>query len=222
VQSSRTYFISYPTAPPGFKTEWIDISIALSAIDQQQAAICRLPVELLPDILQRLELREMFALSSSCKLLYGRILNRATFKCGIRQAMTSPDGALRWIYPLVAFRKEWNIACDAMETWLSHPKQQDAVAVDIPAISHSDLYPDNTSRMLPLFNPRFPMLAFLRAYYSSEQMRARRRRWDIIKQFDVLWTDYRRDGWEGDVFVPPGTAWNIDDGLLRCSHPPID
>ena len=57
-------------------------------------------------------------------------------------------------------------------------------------------------RPLPLFDPTFPLLAFLKAYIGSDAMLSRRRRWRIIKQFDVLFTNYRRDGWERDDFVP--------------------
>ena len=77
----------------------------------------------------------------------------------------------------------------------------------------------DTPDTMPFFQDDFPLLAFLRAYIQTDHARARRRRWDIIKQFDVLWTDYRRDGWEKEDFVPEGTVWTESYGELTCSHP---
>ncbi|KAH9896786.1 hypothetical protein C8Q73DRAFT_789105 [Cubamyces lactineus] len=72
---------------------------------------------------------------------------------------------------------------------------------------------------LLLLDPAFPLLTFLRAYCGSESMRARQRRWERIKQFDVLFTNYRRDGWERDDFCLPGTTWVPDGQTLRCQCP---
>ncbi|GJE91710.1 F-box protein [Phanerochaete sordida] len=70
---------------------------------------------------------------------------------------------------------------------------------------------------LPLFDPAFPIVDFLRAYRTSASMHSRRRRWTLIKQWDALFANYRRDGWERDEFTPPGTNWAIcDDGRMRC------
>ncbi|KAI0659107.1 hypothetical protein C8Q70DRAFT_150960 [Cubamyces menziesii] len=69
---------------------------------------------------------------------------------------------------------------------------------------------------LLLLDPAFPLLIFLRAYCGSGSMRARQRRWELVKQFDVLFTNYRRDGWERDDFGPAGTIWASDGQTLRC------
>lgn len=237
-----------------------------------------LPLELLPDILQHLELKTMFALGASCKLLYGRVFDRSTLTWGIRRSLTNADGPMRWMYPLASFRREWDFAWNAMWTWMPKEPQRLPVILTFKDMKFSgqdsddDYVPDDgwadiddTSdfededdtdesdaesdgpdegfqsgvihdvplpaapeppdpdtlplKPLPLFEPDFPLLAFLRAWYLSDNMRARRRRWNIIKQFDILWTNYRRDGWERDEFVPPGTVWTEVDGHLTCSHP---
>ena len=72
------------------------------------------------------------------------------------------------------------------------------------------LSPDPTTLPLPplpAFDPAFPLLAFLRTYRNSDSMWARRRRWRLIKQWDVLFASYRKDGWERDEFCLRGTTW---------------
>lgn len=69
---------------------------------------------------------------------------------------------------------------------------------------------------LPLFDPAFPLESFLRACARYESMRARRRRWELIKQWDTLFTSYRRDGWERDNFCLPGTTWAVRGGAYQC------
>lgn len=70
---------------------------------------------------------------------------------------------------------------------------------------------------LPLFEPAFPLAAFLATFRTSASMRARRRRWGLVKQWDALFAAYRRDGWERDVFAPSGTVWAVGkDGVLGC------
>ena len=207
---------------------WFDISVAKSAIAQHHAKIVELPVELFPHILQYLELKEMFAVALACKGLYSRVMERSTLTWSIRRAMTNPDGALRWMYPVRSWWREWDMAYEAMLTWVSAARSvHETTAIDVegsdgvvgtqaaqPSVDRDATQP----KRLPLFDHDFPLLPFLRVYYWSDAMRSRRRRWRIIKQFDTLWTDYRRDGWERDVFVPPGTTWTEVNGDLTCSH----
>lgn len=233
----------------------------------------------------------MFSLALTCKCLYIQIMDRTTLSWGIRLAVTGPDGAMRWMYPIRSFSQEWRIAYEALMSWSRIPRAPESISVwkalfndaDDSDASDSDYVPDDDgddddgdgdgsseysdadpedrygipddedSRScaitvseadseiarprdrtvpipfsdipdselpdtLPLLDPDFPLLAFLRRYYGSEQARSRRRRWNIIKQFDVLWTNYRRDGWERDDFVPAGTTWVEQDGQLVCSH----
>lgn len=53
-----------------------------------------------------------------------------------------------------------------------------------------------------ILHPVFPLYAFVRACHLSDSMRARRRRWELIRQFDGLWAAYRTHGWERDDFIP--------------------
>ena len=84
-------------------------------------------------------------------------------------------------------------------------------------IMHGPTTDFNSLPPLPLFDPTFPLAAFLAAFRTSASMRARRRRWGLVKQWDRLFAAYRRDGWERDVFTPPETTWAQSDyGLLQC------
>ena len=91
----------------------------------------------------------------------------------------------------------------------------DIADVPVPPLSE---FADDPLPPLPLFDAEFPLLPFLRAYPRSDSMRSRRRRWEIIKQFDVLFANYRRHGWErGDDFLSKDILWALDDnGTRHC------
>ena len=87
---------------------------------------------------------------------------------------------------------------------------------NLNTVIHSQKYIKPPPKPIVLFDPNFPLLPFIRACYMSDHMKARRRRWSIIKQFDVLWTNYRRDGWERNEFTGEDVAWGMVNGRYTC------
>ncbi|GJE96633.1 hypothetical protein PsYK624_128330 [Phanerochaete sordida] len=190
--------------------EQAPLSISSGPVPQPRASICMLPSELFPELLQHCQPEDIFALAATCKALHAQVLDGGTLACTLRHATTNASRPLRWTLPVPSLREEWSAACEAMQTWL--PADAPAPPFDEPWAAVTLPLPP-----LPLFDPTFPVAAFLRAYRDSDSMRARRRRWGLIKQWDALFTDYRGGGWEHDVFTPPGTTWaRGEDGVLRC------
>lgn len=264
------------TPPTGIDLEWTNSTIAEFAIDQPQATVAKLPLELFSEICQHLDLSSIFALSFSCKALYSRVLERSTLTYALRRSMSNPDGALRWLPPITSLREERERAHLAMLTWipgnpitdcpvdttfgLADFPEDDQSDVDfIPDdseidsdVGDSDTDGDSTDSeadsnysdeglekgdiediVLPpqeyvepplesilLFDPDFPILPFVRACYMSDHMKSRRRRWRIIKQFDGLWANYRREGWERNDFTPESITWSMVDGRYVCQCVP--
>ncbi|GJE96636.1 F-box protein [Phanerochaete sordida] len=189
--------------------------ISSSTMAQTRAALCSLPNELFPELLQHCQLEDLFALASTCKELHARVLDRGSLAHTLQLSMADRSSPLRWTLPVPSLREEWLVACEAMQTWL--PAGSTTPPTSANVTSPATLPP------LPLFDPAFPLAAFLRAYRDSDSMRSRRRRWELIKQWDVLFANYRRDGWERDDFVPPGTTWALDrDGILVCQCVPTE
>ncbi|KAI0659359.1 hypothetical protein C8Q70DRAFT_1054199 [Cubamyces menziesii] len=263
----------WPRAPQAGSHDHDGSTLTWNAIPQPQAAICHLPNELWPGLLQHFHLEDVFSLASTCKDLHTRILDPGTLRHVVRHAMDNVSSPLHWIVPVrTGLRAEWLAACDAMKTWLpgaanpppptfmqmefaeddldddedycppasgteSTDEGDDGAdddgedeaetdvdegiiagnITDVPAPPPSE-YANDPLPPLPMFDADFPLLPFLRAYRHSDSMRARRRQWEIIKQFDVLFTNYRRDGWErGDDFLSREIPWALDDnGTYRC------
>ncbi|KAI0336729.1 hypothetical protein GY45DRAFT_14247 [Cubamyces sp. BRFM 1775] len=261
----------WPRAPRTAPCEPSNSALARNTMSQPQAAVCCLPNELWPGLLQHARLEDVFSLAATCKDLYTRVLDRGTLHHLVCHAIDNIASPLHWIVPVrTGLREEWLAACDAMKTWLPNgpppplpfvqmkfdrlydinggeyePRlsesestgrdrdyedggrdgaaESDAsdegittgIIVDVPLPSE---LADDPLPPLPLFDFDFPLLNFLRAYRRSDSMRARQRRWEIIKQFDVLFANYRRDGWErGDDFLSGDAPWVLDDnGFLRC------
>ncbi|GJE86343.1 F-box protein [Phanerochaete sordida] len=245
------------------------LDVATSGPESQQSTIARLPLELLAEILQYLELPSLLTFALSCKGLYTRTLDHSMLSHCLRHSMVHADGAMRWLFPVSELPGEYERAYSAMMTWIPWdvasplntqvtfndalfeeeeddggefvPSDDNDDTSDIDNIDGSDdsdvesadtdvdegiaegtildvpvppppPHQQLPRKPLPLFDPGFPLLAFLRACYTDDSMRARRRRWGLIKQFDKLWTDYRRDGWERDVFAPVGVTWKLGAG----------
>ena len=51
-----------------------------------------------------------------------------------------------------------------------------------------------------LTSPDFPRLSFIRACWDSDFMMNRKRLWGQVKRFDVLWRNYRTNGWRHPRF----------------------
>lgn len=268
------------TPPSGPALDWCDPSLADSPKDQRHPLASSLPTELLLEILHYLDVPSILALAATCKLVFARVLDRATLHYALRRAVASKNGTLHWVLPVMSphHPDEWDLACDATVTWLPgnavtdtplntntialadfdeddpedpdwDPEQEeveeaedssqdeadsesedddesvystewDETEADIKALEVLGIpvgaHSEPSTRALPLLDPAFPLAAFIRACYLSDNMRARRRRWRIIKQFDKLWTDYRRNGWERDVFAPEDVRWEKIDRFWRC------
>ncbi|GJE96632.1 hypothetical protein PsYK624_128320 [Phanerochaete sordida] len=213
----------WPRAPHTGTQEPCSLLNFSSSAPQPHAAICNLPNELFPELLQHCRLEDVFALSATCKILRLRALDRSTLVHTLRHSMANVSSPLRWTMPVTSLREEWLVACNAMQTWLP------AGSLVTPMSNVMGLPTTLPLPPLPLFDPAFPVAAFLHAYRDSDSMRARRRRWELIKQWDVLFANYRRDGWERDVFATPGTTWALsvdgDTGTgptrikCQCSQP---
>lgn len=282
----------WPRAPHPGPYDANPVSAAADPAPQPRAGICRLPNELLPELLQHVRLADVFALALTCRELHLRVLDRSVLVHTLHRAAADAASALRWVLPVPRLREEWLGACEAMGTWMpppppraptfaemefaedeeddgefvpsagdsdgedtsdeaeddnamgddepTGPADDEAIDEETPEEAMTDedegvatghisdvpipLPPDPAALplpALPLFDPAFPVLTYLQAFRDSDSMRARERRWDLIKQWDVLFTHYRRDGWERDEFAPPGTAWALDDrGELRCQCRP--
>ena len=57
-----------------------------------------------------------------------------------------------------------------------------------------------------LTSPNFPRLAFIRACWDSDSMMNRKRLWGQVKRFEVLWRDYRTNGWQDPRFYAASTS----------------
>ena len=154
------------------------------------------------------------------------MLDSDTLRPVVQLSMIIVTSPLRWIMPLPSLREEWEAACGAMWSWMPIERRGSRVIdsgdedpVIGPKLPDGPVHSTDQLIMpsLPIFELGFPIATFLRAYRDSNSMRSRRRRWELIKQWDVLFANYRRDGWERDDFVLPGTTWALDgDGHLRC------
>ncbi|EKM57371.1 uncharacterized protein PHACADRAFT_142684 [Phanerochaete carnosa HHB-10118-sp] len=239
----------WPIATPDYLSA--KTSVGHQGVPQPHAAICALPLELLPVLLQYLNLEGIFALARTCKDLHASVLDRATLTHALRLSGANVGSCLHWLMPVPSLREEWEAACEAMNTWLPPLLPQAVLKVELKDTSDStefgsdvddkddssDNDPDgfvdaegagnavpvllNTTTtphlpLLPLFNLAFPLVSFLRACARYESMRARRRRWELIKQWDTLFTNYRRDGWDRDEFCRPGTTWAVHGGTYQC------
>ena len=144
-----------------------------------------LPVELLFDILQQLPIRALLALSSVSRSLRALLTEPAFLNQTIKAAVLS--GSEFWILPVITIAGEEERAKHVAMEWLATASSSDH---DVP-----------TSTESPFHSSAFPYLAFVHACYESDSMRNRQRLWNIVKQFDGLWRDYRLHGWQRDVFM---------------------
>lgn len=142
-----------------------------------------LPTELLLDIFRQLPIDSLLSLSSASRSLRALITEPAFLNQTIKAAVLG--GSAFWVLPVtIVADEEKNARCIAME-WLT------MVSSDNDVLTTES----------PFHSPSFPYLAFLHACYESDSMRNRKRLWNIVKQFDGLWRDYRLHGWQRDVFI---------------------
>lgn len=137
-------------------------------------------------ILHTIPIESVLALSATCRSLRSLLGKTGYMDRVVKEAIFERDGSLRWLLPVPTLPGEVERANDAGRAWL-----RDIDAAE-PPIAHGEI-------SSPLSHPSFPHLAFLRACFDSDSMRNRQRYWNIAKQFEVLWRDYRTKGWERDI-----------------------
>ena len=174
--SSLTFSWPSPTASPG--------PTFMAFTDSGSASpFTALPTELLILIFRELPIPALLSLSAVSRSLRALIteptfLNQ-TFKAAVM------GGSTFWILPVPAIADEEERARRTAMEWLS-TTSSDCAALNVESPFHS---------------PLFPYLSFIHACYESNSMRNRERLWNNVKQFDVLWRDYRLHGWQRDVFI---------------------
>ena len=144
-----------------------------------------LPAELLFDILQQLSIRALLALSSVSRSLRALLTEPAFLNQTIKAAVLS--GSEFWILLVTTIAGEEERALHVAKEWLATASTDRDVLLTTP--------------VSPFYSSAFPYLAFVHACYESDSMRNRQRLWNIVKQFDGLWRDYRLHGWQRDVFI---------------------
>jgi F-box-like len=142
-----------------------------------------LPTELLLVIFSQLPIPSLFTLSAASRNLRALITEPAFLNQTIKAAVLT--GSAFWILPVKAIAGEEERARHTAMEWLATVSTKNS-ALDVKSPFHS---------------ASFPYFAFVHACYESDSMRNRERFWNIIKQFDKLWRDYRLHGWQRDVFV---------------------
>jgi len=142
-----------------------------------------LPVELLFDILRQLPIRALLVLSSISRNLRALLTEPAFLNQTIKVAVLW--GSEFWILPVTTIAGEEERALHVAMEWLATTS------------SGRDVLTTGS----PFHSSAFPYLAFVHACYKSDSMRNRQRLWNIVKQFDGLWRDYRLHGWQPDVFI---------------------
>lgn len=150
----------------------------------------QLPTEIRLEILRELPIRDLLALSSASRSLRASITEPAFLNQVIKEAVLR--GSEFWILPVAAIPGEVERAWEVANQWLVMASSNRAREVQ-PTKS-------------PFNSPSFPFVAFVHACYGSDSMRNRQRFWNIVKQFDGIWRDYRLNGWQRDVFTSYGEA----------------
>jgi hypothetical protein len=150
----------------------------------------QLPTEIRLEILRELPIRDLLALSSASRSLRASITEPAFLNQVIKEAVLM--GSEFWILPVAAIPGEVERAWEVANQWLKMASLNRAREVQ-PTKS-------------PFNSPSFPFVAFVHACYGSDSMRNRQRFWNIVKQFDGIWRDYRLNGWQRVIFSFYGEA----------------
>ncbi|KDQ19414.1 hypothetical protein BOTBODRAFT_142968 [Botryobasidium botryosum FD-172 SS1] len=143
-----------------------------------------LPTELCLRILRTVPIQSILALASTCRSLRSLFGSSEFLNRVVREAILERRGPLRWVLPVATLPGEVERANDAAQAWLR------------VGAGHPGTYDGGSSAFA---HPSFPYLDFLRACYDSDSMRNRQRFWDISRQFEVLWRNYRTKGWERNI-----------------------
>ncbi|GJE88835.1 F-box protein [Phanerochaete sordida] len=214
----------WPT-PPATTLSFISRMQVLLESDSVAPRLATLPNELLLAILRELPLQSFLALSATCRALHAMLTEPSFCDRVLLEAIVC--GGLRWILPVDALPAEKRAAHNVMRLWL--PEEHRPEAVPEPPVYNDNPYVSNfeedsgeddeskdrndVDKSLPpsdppsvltiVTSPHFDRIAFVRACWQSDSMMNRRRLWGQAKQFEVLWTGYRRQGWQIDRFYDP-------------------
>ncbi|KAL0949461.1 hypothetical protein HGRIS_009515 [Hohenbuehelia grisea] len=143
-----------------------------------------LPNDILFEIFDQISIPSFLALASTCRSLRARLLSPDVADPYFKHLVYT--GQLRWILPVPGVPEEDEHAEDAAVHWLAHVGSS---------------YSKDEADTAPFDSPDFPYYQFARACHLWDCTRNRRRIWGIVKQFEVLWHNYRLHGWEVDRFI---------------------
>jgi hypothetical protein len=144
-----------------------------------------LPTELLLIILRQLRIPTLLALSAASRSLRALITEPTFLNHTIKAAVLG--GSAFWILPIKTIAGEEERAQRIGMEWLAAVPSENSETV--------------CTLESPFYSASFPYVAFVHACYESDSMRNRERLWNIVKQFDDLWRDYRLHGWQRDMFI---------------------
>ena len=172
-----------------------------------------LPNELLLQILHGLSLPSVLALSATCRYSRKFITEPSFLDFVVKDSIL--NGELRWIFPVAMLQPELNAAYESWRLWLPENDRPPSLIIpedDDSLVDDDDLGEDTSARpergadfprvLALILSPRFPRLEFIRACWESDSMMCRQRLWKQVAQFGRLWSDYHRNGWQADRFIP--------------------
>ncbi|KAF9524629.1 hypothetical protein CPB83DRAFT_773595 [Crepidotus variabilis] len=160
-----------------------------STLPRSNSGLTSLPIELLYEILIHLAgLSGYFQISALSKYLRSILCEPTFYSRVLRGMLTHPGRCLYWVLPLTSIPKEAERAKDAMNSWIDAEDRQTKVNWN------------QSSFILKLIDPEFPLAAFVKACFSSDSMMNRKRIWGQVKQLEEVWRDYRLNGWRIDRF----------------------
>lgn len=168
-------------------TQWLDSS---ETVLTTETVFHKLPRELLDQILDDLSLFDAFTLLSISKSIIHFFDKRLVIHQLLRRRIAQPLGSLHWILPVTTMEGEEGRFLKAANSWF--PVVQDDF----------------------LFDTSFPLFEFVQANYRTSSMKNRRRLWGISQQFRELWVQYRKEGYEDDVFET-GFGPDVDVNLIQ-------
>lgn len=120
--------------------------------------------------------------------------------------------SFRWLLPVRSINGETERATLVACEWL--------VAIDAPITMSSSSSIQSTKSSPSFVHPSFRFDIFVPACLSvnttlaSMSMCNRRRFWNIVQQFEVLWRDYRTNGWEREEIF---SMFGVEETLIRTN-----
>jgi hypothetical protein len=176
-----------------------------------------LPLDIILDIAVHLSISDIVLVSRACRSIRNFFLDNEVFNVILRAAVLSPTGTLRyavsiidgsqhsdtsirWLLPVRGICEESERAASVAHAWLaaSHAATK-ADQLSLPPRPSNDLSPF-LYHAFP-YHLFVPACLLVNTTVSSMSMSNRKRFWGIIKQYEVIWREYRTRGWErGEIF----------------------